>query len=117
MVLPYLTLPHLTFSCIVQGDEGEYFESPARSGQGGQEISNKNSKPNKTSREKEKAYPKVPVIYSLEDLNENRVRVTTQIAADHTLPIQTDIMVVGDVANDIFGQNDTFGQNGIFGQK
>ena len=33
------------------------------------------------------------------------IRVTTQIAADYILPIQTAIMVIRDVANGIFGQN------------
>ena len=93
------------FSCAIQDDEDKNFEPPVKSIWIDEEYE-KSSQLNTTSIEKEKAYSKVQVRYSFKDFNnENVIRVTTQIAADYTLPIQTAIMVIRDVANGIFGQN------------
>ena len=93
------------FSCVIQDDEDKDFEPPDKSVRVDEKYETRSSQLNNTSTEKEKAYPKVPVRYSFKDFNENVIRVTTQIAADYTLPIQTAIMVVRDIANGIFGQN------------
>ena len=90
------------FSCVIQDDEDKDFEPPSIRVDEEYETS---SQLNTTSTEKEKAYPKVQVRYSFKDFNENVIRVTIQIAADYTLPIQTAIMVIRDVAYGIFGQN------------
>ena len=92
------------FSCVIQDDEDKDFEPPVKSIRVDEEYEI-GSQLNTTITEKEKAYPKVQVRYSFKDFNENVIRVTTQIAADYILPMQTAIMVIRDVANGIFGQN------------
>ena len=74
------------FSCVIQDDEEKDFEPPVKSIRVDEEYET-SSQLNTISTEKEKAYPKVQVRYSSNDFNENVIRVTTQIAADYTLPI------------------------------
>ena len=92
------------FSCVIQDDEDKDFEPPVKSIRVDEEYET-GSQLNSTITEKEKSYPKVQVRNSFKNFNENVIRVTTQIAANYILPIQTAIMVIRDVANGIFGQN------------
>ena len=52
----------------------------------------------------EAVFPDVPVRRNMKDIDEKFIRITTQICADYTLPIQTAILIVRDISNGLFNQ-------------